>query len=177
MSHTRVKRGFIERALGHLPALRRRGQRLTRNAADAEDLVQDTLARALERSGELRDPERMRGWLISVQRTVHLNGRRGLRPKLEVLAGGLAAPADAPAEATPETALLDATLSDELAAALDALPREWREALWLREVEELSYEEIARAQGCPVGTVRSRLARARSAVHERLVREGERVDL
>lgn len=172
MSH-----GFIERALAHLPLLRRSGRRLARSTADAEDLVQDTLTRALERGDEVRDPRRMGGWLLSVQRTVHLNGRRGLRPRLEVLAGGLAAPAEVAAEETPETALLAASLGDDLAAALDALPAEWREALWLREVEELTYEEIARAQGCPVGTVRSRLARARGAVHERLTREVRRAGL
>ncbi|HYG68920.1 MAG TPA: sigma-70 family RNA polymerase sigma factor, partial [Anaeromyxobacteraceae bacterium] len=65
------------------------------------------------------------------------------------------------------------TLDPALAAALDALPAAWREALWLREVDERSYAEIAKIQGCPVGTVRSRLARARAALQEHLLKGGE----
>ena len=67
-----------------------------------------------------------------------------------------------------EREILDRSFDDELLAALDTLPRDWREALWLREVEELSYEEIATVVGCPLGTVRSRLARARAAMASRL---------
>ena len=62
-----------------------------------------------------------------------------------------------------EREILDRSLTDELLRALETLPEEWRETLWLREVEDLSYEEIARVLDCPMGTVRSRLARARAA--------------
>ena len=68
----------------------------------------------------------------------------------------------------PPAPIAAEALGDELQAALDALQPEWREALWLREVEELSYEEIARVQQCPPGTVRSRLARARAKLIEKL---------
>ena len=162
---------FLHRALASLPALRRVGRRLTGDSAEADDLVQDTLMRALERRDELRDPERLQGWLLAVQRTVFLNSRRGLRPRLEVLEGGLGRePLPEPA-GDLEAELHGQTLGPELQAALDALAPEWRDALWLREVEDLSYEEIAAIQGCPVGTVRSRLARARAAMGASLTKE------
>nr|WP_255651415.1 RNA polymerase sigma factor [Corallococcus sp. AS-1-12] len=154
-----------------MPALRRVGRRLTGSAAEADDLVQETVARALERRGELRDPERLKGWLLAVQRTVFLNSRRGLRPHLEVLEGGLGKALPAEPSTDMEAELHARTLSAGMQAALDALAPEWRDALWLREVEELSYEEIARVQGCPVGTVRSRLARARLAMLDLLEKE------
>ncbi|MFY3744588.1 RNA polymerase sigma factor [Anaeromyxobacter sp. Red801] len=177
MSHPPVAGGFLQRALAQVPFLRRNGRRLARNAADADDLVQETLVRALERQEELRDPARLRGWLGTLQRSIHLNAVRGLRPRLEVLEGGRAAEATPDAAPTAEEALLARALGDGLAAALAALPPEWREALWLREVEELSYQEIARAQGCPVGTVRSRLARARRELAGRLREEDRHVGL
>ena len=158
-------KAFTSLLLPHLPTLMRVGRRLVRPPAQPEDLVQETVARALERRGELRDPAQLRGWLLAIQRTVHLNTVRGLRPRLEVLQGGAGAATPPPEPRGDLEAELHArTLSPSLQAGLGALPEEWRETLWLREVEELSYEEIAQAQGCPVGTVRSRLARARAAM-------------
>lgn len=168
-------RGFISLVLPHLPALLRRGRQLTRNPVHAEDLVQDTVVRAIERREELRNPEQVRGWLLAVQRTVHLNGERGLRPRLEVLQGGAGTGARLPEpKGDLERELLARTLGSSLTAGLAQLAPEWREALWLREVEELSYEEIAQVQGCPVGTVRSRLARARGALMAFMQGEGDR---
>lgn len=162
---------FIQRALAHLPSLRRVGRRLTGSSAEADDLVQETLARALERRDELRDPERLKGWLLAMQRTVFLNSRRGLRPRLEVLEGGLGKDVPLEPQGDLEAELHARTLGPAMQAALASLAPEWRDALWLREVEELSYEDIAQVQGCPVGTVRSRLARARQAMFEKLEEE------
>ena len=163
------ERTFVARATEHLPALLRFARRLTRNTADAEDLVQETLMRAVEKRSGLSDAAQLKPWLLSIERNTWLNSRRGMRNRLEVLAGGLSAE-ERPPEATAdlERELLDRSLDDALLAALDALPEEWREALWLREVEELSYEEIAAVASCPVGTVRSRLARARAALLARM---------
>lgn len=157
---------FVQRVLSHLPSLLRAGRVLTGRTADAEDLAQETLLRAVQRRDTLEDPERLKAWLLSIQRNVYFNGVRGLRTRFEVLEGGAASgskhrraePAAAASEPDAEA------VGDEVAAALASLQPEWREALWLREVEELSYEEIAQAQRCPVGTVRSRLARARAAL-------------
>lgn len=160
-------RAFIEKAMAHLPALLRMGRRLTKDRAEAEDLVQETLVRAMEKRGELRDEKRMNAWLLAIQKSVHLNSRRGLRHRLELLQGGLS---ESPREPTGDLAeeVTAGSLTDELHRALEKLPPEWRETLWLREVEELTYEEIAEVQRCPVGTVRSRLARARARMIELL---------
>jgi RNA polymerase sigma-70 factor (ECF subfamily) len=154
---------FAARLLDELPALWRTARRMTRSGADAEDLVQATVVRALERKQELREPERIRGWLLRVQRTVALNGVRGARHRLEVIDGGEGAPEP---RGDLEADILGRGFADEVERALGTLQPEWRDALLLREVEELSYEEIARIQACPVGTVRSRLARARLAIVE-----------
>lgn len=160
-------RALLDEMIRHIPSLLRMGKRLTKSDAEAEDLVQETLMRAMQREGELRDPARLRPWLLTIERRLFLNSRRGLRPRFEVLDGGLS-----PARRDPvgdlERELLAGSIGDELDAALAALPEEQREALWLREVEELTYDEIARVQECPIGTVRSRLARGRAALVELL---------
>jgi RNA polymerase sigma-70 factor (ECF subfamily) len=156
----------------HAPSLRRFARRLTRNHADAEDVFQQTLMRALEKRGELRDPAHLRPWLLAIARTSWLNSRRGLRNKLEVLEGGRSLPVAKGVSGNLEQEILDRSFTDELLLALDSLPEEWRETLWLREVEDLSYEEIARVLDCPLGTVRSRLARARAAAAAWLGRGG-----
>jgi RNA polymerase sigma-70 factor (ECF subfamily) len=155
---------LLERALDHLPSLLRVARRLTRSEAAAEDLVQDTLVRAIEKQHDVDHPERLRAWLLAVERTVFLNSVRGRAHALEVLEGGRDAVAKHEPSGNLEDEILARSLDPRLDAALDALPAEQRDALWLREVEELSYEEIAKVQGCAVGTVRSRLARARQTL-------------
>jgi len=154
---------FLDCVNAHAPSLRRFARRLTRNHADAEDVMQDTFLRALEKRDELREPGRLRAWLLAIVRTTWLNSRRGLRNKLEVLHDGRSMVAEHGPRGDLEREILDRSLTDDVLLALDSLPEEWREALWLREVEDLSYEEIARVLDCPLGTVRSRLARARAA--------------
>lgn len=168
------ERAFLDRARAHLPELLRFARRLARNAADAEDLVQETLVRALAKRADLRDATQLKPWLLAVERTTWLNSRRGLRQRLEVLDGGLSSQERREPAGDLEREILDRSMHDELLAGLEALPEEWREALWLREVEELSYEEIAGVVGCPIGTVRSRLARARAALAGSMSREGRR---
>lgn len=161
---------FVEKLLAELPSLLRGARRLTRTEADAEDLVQATVVRAIERQGDLRDDDKLRAWLLKVQRSVHLNSVRGLRARLEVIEGGEKAQEP---QGDLEAEILDRTFEAKVKDALEALPDQLRDALLLREIEELSYEEIARIQGCPVGTVRSRLSRARLEVLERLSRPNE----
>lgn len=160
-------RELVDEMLRHIPSLLRMGKRLTGSHAEAEDLVQETLMRAMQHSSELREPSQMRAWLLTIERRLFLNSRRGLRPRLEVLDGGLSPHRREPT-GDLERELMEGSLGDELEAALAALPEEQREAIWLREVEELSYDEIARVQDCPLGTVRSRLSRARAALAEHI---------
>lgn len=160
-----MKSSFSQRLMAELGVLLRVARRLTRTEADAEDLVQATVVRAIEHRAELRDHDRMRAWLLRVQRTVLLNGRRGLSHKLELLQG---TDAESEPRGNLETELLERQLPDELYRALGRLSREPRDAVLLRDVEGLTYEEIAGVQQCPVGTVRSRIARARLALFEML---------
>jgi RNA polymerase sigma-70 factor, ECF subfamily len=164
---------FVERLLAELPALLRAARRLTRTREDAEDLVQATVVRAIERRDDLRDDDRLRAWLLRVQRSVLINATRGARNRLEVIEGGRGAESVKEPEGDLEAEILDRGFADEVERALGGLPAEHREALLLREVEELSYEEIAEVEGCPVGTVRSRLSRARLALFEALSEKSE----
>ena len=159
---------FVERLLAELPSLLRTARRLTRSEQDAEDLVQATVVRAIERRADLRDEERMRAWLLRVERSVLLNTVRGARQRLEVIEGGRGAESVPEPRGDLEVEILDCGFADEVERALAHLPPSLRDALLLREVEDLSYEEIADLQGCPVGTVRSRLSRARLALIEGL---------
>ena len=164
---------FVERLLAELPSLLRVARRLTRSPQDAEDLAQATIVRAIERHAELRDEDRMRAWLLSIERTVRLNTTRGARHRLEVIEGGRRAESAPEPQGDLEAELLGRGFTDEVERGLTRLPVEWREALLLREIEELSYEEIADLQACPVGTVRSRLSRARLALIEGLSEQRE----
>lgn len=159
---------FVDRLLDELPSLLRVARRLTRSEQDAEDLAQATIVRAIERHAELRDEDRMRAWLLSIERSVLLNATRGARHRLEVLEGGRGAESLPEPQGDLESELLGRGFADEVERGLASLPPEWREALLLRETEGLSYEEIADLQACPVGTVRSRLSRARLALIEGL---------
>lgn len=164
---------FVDRLLAELPSLLRVARRLTRTEADAEDLVQATVVRAMERQGDLREAEKLRAWLLRVQRSVHLNSARGLRTKLEVIEGARGSENPHEPRGDLETEILERSFEGEVHEALETLPGEWREVLLLREVEELSYEEIAKLLSCPVGTVRSRLARARASLFEQLSKADE----
>ncbi len=158
---------FIERLLAELPRLYRAARRQTRSPSDAEDLVQATVVRALERREDVRDLDKLRPWLLRVQHTVLLNSVRNARSRLEVIEGGRDAAAPEPA-GNLELEIVERSLDDRLEHALSALAPEWRQALILREVDGLSYDEIAALQACPLGTVRSRLARARAALLDAL---------
>jgi RNA polymerase sigma-70 factor (ECF subfamily) len=159
---------FAERVEPHLGMLHRLARRLTRSRAEAEDLAQEGLLRAFERRASLRDPAKIRSWLLALLRNLHLNRVRDAKPHLVVLSGG--AGFDEPTGDLEEE-IQSRALSDELLLALRDLPEEQATALWLRAVEGLSYEEIAEVMETPVGTVRSRLSRAREGMLARLRRD------
>ncbi|HVZ53399.1 MAG TPA: sigma-70 family RNA polymerase sigma factor [Pseudolabrys sp.] len=145
-----------------IPALRRYARALTRNADSADDLVQDTLVRAL-RSEHLFHGGEIRNWLYTILANLNRNRLRALarRPTLTSLEDN-----DAPDLAGPEGGHRD------IARALATLADEQREALLLVVLEGLSYREVADVQGVPIGTVMSRLARARVQIKTYL--DGER---
>jgi len=145
----------------HLDAGYNLARWLTRNASDAEDVVQDACVRALKYIGALRDGD-ARAWFLTIVRHAFYDWCKRNRPAEIVRDDGtmLDLVAD-PLAVDPEQAAARASESQVLADAVAALPLPYREVLVLRELEEMSYKEIARVADLPVGTVMSRLARAR----------------
>jgi RNA polymerase sigma-70 factor (ECF subfamily) len=161
---------FAAEALSHIDSLYGTAMRLTRRAADAEDLVQDTYLKAFRAAAQFERGTNLKAWLFTILHNTFRNMRRhdGRNPidvdseVVEQAAG------DATREYSPEQLLTRASLDVDLQAALDALPEAFRQAVWLRDVEELTYAEIAGVLDVPVGTVMSRISRGRRALFDRL---------
>lgn len=138
---------------------------LTHNHAEAEDLVQETYVRAMRAMGSLRADSNLKAWLFTILRNIWLNQlrkRRLGRHSIEIdHVDGLA---DCPTEPSKDALCIYISKIEakHVRAAIDKLPLDFQEIILLREYEELSYREIARVLACPVGTVMSRLARART---------------
>ena len=160
--------------LGFLEPLFATALRLTRNRADAEDLVQDTFVKALRFQDRFERGTNLRAWLYTILHNTWRNRRarrgprsRGRRQRARRGAGRDGRRAR-PTSETPERMLLRATLDVDLQEALDELPEAFREAVWLRDVEEFSYAEIAEMLDVPIGTVMSRISRGRRLLFEKL---------
>jgi RNA polymerase sigma-70 factor (ECF subfamily) len=142
---------------------------LTQNREEAEDLVQETFAKALRGFSSFQLGTNFRAWMYRILRNTFLTSRTGLRATMTV---PLDAEDDGPELAvesdTPETILIERSNSHLLQSAIDELPVQVREVILLCEVEELSYEEIAETISVPIGTVMSRLSRARKRLRESL---------
>jgi RNA polymerase sigma-70 factor, ECF subfamily len=152
---------FEELVLPHLDAAYNLARWLTRNVNDAEDVVQDACVRALKYIGTMRDGE-ARAWFLTIVRHAFYDWCKRNHPA-EILRddGTAIETAIDHAAIDPEHAAQRSGESRLLADAVAELPLVYREVLILRELEELSYKEIARIADIPVGTVMSRLARAR----------------
>ena len=160
---------FASEALSHIDSLYGTAVRLTRNAADAEDLVQDTYLKAFRSESQFARGTNLKAWLFTILHNTFRNMRRhdGRNPvdvDSEIVEQ---APGD-PRDLSPEQLLTRASLDADLQAALDALPDTFRQAVWLRDVEELTYAEIAGVLDVPIGTVMSRISRGRRSLYERL---------
>jgi len=157
---------FDAQVLPHLDAAYRFARWLARSPADADDLVQEAMLRAFRGFDGLRGGD-VKAWLFTIVRNCHLTGiaqrdRRGLVPLPEEGGPQLVCPAPG-----PESASMRRDEQRSLARLLADLPPEHREVLILREIEELDYREIAAVTEVPIGTVMSRLARARAALKAR----------
>jgi RNA polymerase sigma-70 factor (ECF subfamily) len=162
--------GFARDALSHIDSLYGTALRLTRRPADAEDLVQDTYLKAFRAVGQFERGTNLKAWLFTILHNTFRNMRRhdGRNP-VEVDSEAVEQAMDvAGQDQTPEQLLTRATLDVDLQAALDALPDAFRQAVWLRDVEEFSYAEIARMIDAPIGTVMSRISRGRRMLFDRL---------
>jgi RNA polymerase sigma-70 factor (ECF subfamily) len=152
--------------------------RLTRRQADAEDLVQDTYLKAFRSAGQFQRGTNLKAWLFTILHNTFRNMRRhdGRNPVDVDSEYVEQAPANAAGDFSPEELLTRAALDVDLQEALDALPEAFRQAVWLRDVEELTYAEIADVLDVPIGTVMSRISRGRRALYERLQKRGDRKD-
>ncbi len=172
---------FEADALASVDGLYRMARRLARSPADAEDLVQETYLKAFRSAHRFEPGTNLRAWLYTI---LHNTARNQVRDRARdavsadpdtieraadlVAAGGVSG-LSAPA-ATPEALLLRDALAPEIQEAIDALPEAFRQAVWLRDVEEFSYAEIAKMLSVPIGTVMSRISRGRRLLFERLSR-------
>ena len=171
---------FSAAALDFLDPLYGAALRLTRNSDRAQDLVQDTFLKAIRARGRFSPGTNLKAWLYTILHNTWRNRQRdGARSRVdfdsEVV--DLAAAGEGLGRAgqvdSPETLLLRETLDADLQAALDALPESYRDVVWLRDVDELSYQEIANVLDVPIGTVMSRLSRGRKQLFERLSMQRE----
>ncbi|MEX0606920.1 MAG: sigma-70 family RNA polymerase sigma factor [Halofilum sp. (in: g-proteobacteria)] len=158
--------------------------RLTRCPDDAEDVVAEAVGRAWSRLGELRDPQQFEGWLFRILHNTFISAwrRRRCRQDREVELDLNDAESDAGAFSlfaqlhqpfllwwgTPEDRVVEALLREDIQRAVDALPDSFRVLVMLVEVEGYTYREAADSLGLPLGTVRSRLSRARSTLQRAL---------
>jgi len=162
---------FEESLLPHLESLYGLAIRLTRDPDTAADLLQDAVLRAFERFGQLRVPGSARAWLAKILTTIFLNRYTRRTDEAAIAPEALAAPA----YETPEERLLRLCDTAQVEAALAELPEDFRLTVLLADVEEMPLREIAVLCGCPIGTVASRLARARRMLRHRLGHlQGER---
>jgi RNA polymerase sigma-70 factor (ECF subfamily) len=142
---------------------------LTQNREEAEDLVQETYAKALKGFSSFRLGTNFRAWMYRILRNTFLTSRAGLKAAMTVpLDAEEDRPEVAVERATPETLLFERSKRDLLESAIDELPIYYREVLLLCDVEEMSYQEISEILSIPIGTVMSRLSRARRTLRDRL---------
>lgn len=176
--------GFSAAALEFLDSLYGAAMRLTRNADRAQDLVQDTYLKAIRARRQFAAGTNLKAWLYTILHNTWRNRRRdGARSRVDFDSEAMERTALLGAERygeagygrsaaiieTPESLLLRKTLSADLQAALDGLAESFREVVWLRDVDDLTYQEIADVLDIPIGTVMSRLSRGRKQLYDALV--------
>jgi RNA polymerase sigma-70 factor (ECF subfamily) len=154
-----------------MPALHRGALRLTRHEANAQDLVQDTLTRALERRAQFQPGTNLRAWLFTIERSLFINAYR--RRRQVAWLGSLEDEEQRDAESalarpSAEEMMLASWVDEHLCEALAALPEHYREVVVLRDVVQWSYAQIAARLDCPLGTVMSRLHRGHALLRQLL---------
>ena len=168
---------FERDALSHLSSLLAVAVRLTRNSTEGEDLVQDTLVKAMRAKGQFEPGTNLKAWLLRILTNTFINRYRRGSLERSIVDGADADPlwdgwmstSSMEAMRDPESTALRPMLEAEIRAALAELPEDFRLAVVLADVEELSYREISDILGCPIGTVMSRLHRGRRILKMKLI--------
>jgi RNA polymerase sigma-70 factor (ECF subfamily) len=163
---------FDAEVLDHLGALRTLSRRLVRNQTEADDLLQRAYLQALRASHRFAPGTNVRAWLRAILTNLARNHRRDRgRSRILFDEAEVARAADARAsdQSSPERLLLNEIIGGRLQRALESMPKALRDAVWLRDVDELSYAEIAQRLRVPLGTVMSRISRGRRMLHDRLI--------
>lgn len=160
--------------LPHMSAAYGLARYLTRNDADADDVVQEAFLRALRYFGSFRgEASQSRAWVLAIVRNTAHTWRRRYRADASATEFDETVHSEATADEHPESALARRDSRAALAQVLDGLPHDLREVIVLREVEGLSYKEMSEVVEVPIGTIMSRLSRARKRLQEALVVSGK----
>jgi RNA polymerase sigma-70 factor (ECF subfamily) len=169
---------FTEVAMEHMPGLYSAALRMTRNAADAEDLVQETYLKAYRAYASFQEGTNLRAWLYRILTNTYINNYRAAKRRPEVtdvedvedlyLYKRMSAPGGIRAGRSAEDEALDTFTDDVVKTALEELPEAFRMAVLLADVEGFSYKEISEITDVPIGTVMSRIHRGRRALQKTL---------
>ena len=162
---------FQREAIPHLDSLYRFAVRLTTDPTQAEDLVQDTMLRGYRCWHQYQTGTNARAWLMTILRNTYMTQYRQARRagvQVDVTEIEPYTVFEGPQEVDPEQRFFDQIVDDEILRAIDALPDHFREALVLSDVEGLSYAAVAQIINVPLGTVKSRLSRARRILRRKL---------
>jgi RNA polymerase sigma-70 factor (ECF subfamily) len=166
---------FEAEALPLLPGMYSAAFRLTRNAADAEDLVQETFLRAYRGFRQFEAGTNLKAWLYKILTNTFINSYRKKQRQPQTISDEeiedwylYSRMAEHQAEPSAETAVIQALPDEDVQEALSSLPEQFRIAVLLADVEGFSYKEIAEITDVPIGTVMSRLHRGRKALEKRL---------
>jgi RNA polymerase sigma-70 factor (ECF subfamily) len=173
----RDRNAFDREAMPHMDALFGYGMHLTRNREDAEDLLQETYIKALKNWHRYEEGTNCRAWLFRIMTNTFYNLARSRKRRPQVETDALPdvelqiaeSYADSGIYRPIEEQVLDGVISQHMQDAIDSLPEDFRTVLLLADLHDFSYKEIAEVCECPVGTVMSRLFRARRAMQRKLL--------
>jgi RNA polymerase sigma-70 factor (ECF subfamily) len=166
--HSSAAGSFEELAMPLFASLYNFACWLTQDRATAEDLVQETFVKALKGFSSFEQGTNFRAWMYRILRNTFLTTQTGLKASAFVSLDSDDAPIEPGTDETPELLLLARVKQETIQRALEELPVNFREIILLCDLEEMSYQEIGLALGLPIGTVMSRLSRARRAMRRLL---------
>jgi RNA polymerase sigma-70 factor, ECF subfamily len=168
--------GFAHAAMEHIDSLYGYALTLTRDATEAEDLVQETYVRAASAAHRPEADGNLKGWLFVIMRNAWLNQLRHRSSGPRFVELDLDEPSTAEAQENPHVVYLRKLERQQVREAIESLPHAYREIVVLRDIEGFTYQEIATVLDCPAGTVMSRLGRARARLRRMLQPRIRRID-